>query len=99
MRTWFAQDDEIARLDHQLSELNQVNDELLEEVARLQTPEGVMQAARETLGYKQINENLQTIVDLPPLPTDLPDGWPYGPVEQMMQLAAGAPAPAQPAGG
>ena len=99
MRTWFAQDDEIARLDHQLSELRAVNDELLQEVATLQTPEGVMQAARETLGYKHVNENLQTIVDLPDLPADLPDGWPYGPVEQIMRLRAAAATPAEPAGG
>ena len=100
MRTWFAQDDQLARLDHQLSELQAVNDELLEEVATLQTPEGVMQAARETLGYRQVNENLQSIVDFPDLPADLPDGWPYGPVEQIMRLRAGAPAaPAEPAGG
>jgi cell division protein FtsB len=105
VRTWFAQDDDIARLDHQLSELQAVNDELLQEVNALQTPEGVMAAARETLGYKQINEDLQTVVDLPDLPADLPDGWPYGPVEQILRLrgvpAAPAPpaAPAQPAGG
>jgi cell division protein FtsB len=98
VRTWFAQDDELARLDHQLSELQAVNDELLQEVATLQTPDGVMQAARETLGYKLVNENLQTIVDLPDLPADLPDGWPYGPVEQIMRLRAAAATPAEPAG-
>ena len=74
VRTWFAQDHQLAQLDHQLAELQAVNDELLAEVATLQTPEGVMQAARETLGYKHVNENLQTIVDLPDLPADLP-GW------------------------
>jgi cell division protein FtsB len=99
VRTWFAQDHELAQLDHQLDELQAVNDELLAEVATLQTPEGVMQAARETLGYQLVNENLQTIVDLPDLPADLPDGWPYGAVEQIMQLRAGTTVAAQPAGG
>jgi len=99
VRTWFAQDDELARLEHQLSELQAVDDDLLQEVGALQTPEGVMQAARETLGYKQVNEELQTVLDLPGLPSDLPDGWPYGPVEQILQLRAAAAAPTQPAGG
>jgi len=100
MRTWFAQDDQIARLDHQLSELQDVNDELQQEVDTLQTPEGITQAARETLGYKASTERLQTVVDLPDLSTDLPDGWPYGPVEQIIQLrAAAAPPEAEPAGG
>jgi len=97
VRTWFAQDDQLARLDHQLNELQAVNDELLLEVATLQTPEGVMQAARETLGYRQVNENLQSIVDFPDLPADLPDGWPYGPVEQIMRLRTDAAPPSQPA--
>ncbi len=99
VRTWFAQDDELARLERQLDEVQDVNDEILQEVDTLQTPDGVMQAAREILGYKQVNENLQTVVDLPDLPTDLPDGWPYGPVEQIMNLRAAAAAAGQPAGG
>jgi cell division protein FtsL len=98
VRTWFAQDDQIARLDHQLSELQAVNDELQQEVVTLQTPEGVTQAARETLGYQQVNERQQTVVDLPDLPADLPDGWPYGPVEQIIELRRVAATP-QPGGG
>ena len=31
-------------------------------------------------------ERRQTVVDMPDLPTDLPDGWPYGAVEQMIVL-------------
>ena len=31
-------------------------------------------------------ERRQTVVNMPDLPTDLPDGWPYGPVEQMIVL-------------
>lgn len=99
VRTWFAQDDEIARLDRQLGELQAVNDELLQEVVTLQTPDGIMQAARETLGYQRGNERLQTVVDLPGLPADLPDGWPYGPAEQIIRLRGGPGGGAQPGGG
>jgi cell division protein FtsB len=98
VRTWFQQDQDLARLEAQLDELQDVNDELAQEVDLLQTPEGISQAARETLGYKQVNERQQTIVDLPDLPADLPDGWPYGAVEQIIQLRTDEAAE-QPGGG
>lgn len=98
VRTWFAQDTELARLQSQRAELDAVNDELQQEVATLQTDAGVIAAARETLGYQQANERRQTIIGLPPLPSDLPDGWPYGPAEQIIALRTAALA-AQPAGG
>lgn len=98
VRTWFQQDQDLARLEAQLDELQDVNDELLQEVDLLQTPEGISQAARETLGYKQVNERQQTIVDLPDLPSDLPDAWPYGAVEEIIELRTAAAA-AQPGGG
>ena len=98
VRTWFSQDNELARLESQRAELDAVNDELQHEVATLQTDEGIIEAARETLGYQQVNERRETIVGLPDLPSDLPDGWPYGPAEQIIALRAAA-AGAQPAGG
>ena len=39
------------------------------------------EAAREQLGYVQEGEVRKSILDLPPVPTDLPDGWPYNLVE------------------
>jgi len=90
VRTWFAQDDQIGRLDGQLAELQDVNNELQQEVDVLQTPEGIAAAARETLGFVQGGEQRQTVVGLPDLPADLPDGWPYGPVEQIINLRAAA---------
>lgn len=98
VRTWIQQDQDLARLQAQLDELEDVNDEVLQEVQLLQTPAGISQAARETLGYKQVNERQQTVVDLPDLPADLPDGWPYGAVEEIIRLRTAAAA-AEPAGG
>ena len=37
----------------------------------------------------QQGERRQTVVNLPLLPTDLPDGWPYGAVEQMILCGRG----------
>ena len=78
MRTWFAQDDELARSTTSSSELQAVNADLQQEVDALQTHDGITQAAATSSGYIQPSERRQTIVDLPDLPTDLPDGWPYG---------------------
>ena len=57
--------------------------------------EGVTEAAREQLGYVQEGEVRKSILGLPPVPTDLPDGWPYNLVEgiaSVRRTAATAPA-------
>ena len=95
VRTWFGQNERIDQLRNQLRATEDVNTDLQQEVYELQTDDGVRTAAREELGYIQLNERRQTIVDIPGVPTDLPDGWPYGPVEQIVTLRAGT----QPAGG
>ena len=101
VRTWFAQDDQLAQLDAPARPSCRRSTTSCSAGGRRAADRRTasMQAARETLGYQQVNENLQTIVDLPDLPADLPDGWPYGPVEQIMQLRAARAVPAQPAGG
>ena len=91
VRTWFGQNDELGRLESQLGELQSVNADLQREVDRLQTDAGIMEAAREELGLIQLGERRETIVNLPDLPTDLPGGWPYGPVERIIALRAEAP--------
>jgi hypothetical protein len=92
VKTWFGQNDKIDQLQAELRTNETVNGEVQQEVYELQTDDGVRAAARQELGYQQLNERRQTIVDLPDLPADLPDGWPYGPVEQIIALrTAGQP--------
>jgi hypothetical protein len=86
VRTWFEQDDQLRRLDHELSELQSVNAELQNEVDRLQTPAGVAEAAREELGLIEAGERRQTVAGWPLLPADLPDGWPYSAAEQIIAI-------------
>ncbi len=86
VRTWFGQNDEIDRLERQLDELQSINSDLQQEVDGLGTENGVTAAAREQLGLIFGGERRQTVVNTPDLPTDLPDGWPYGAVEQMIVL-------------
>jgi cell division protein FtsB len=95
VRTWVGQNDKIDELQAELRTTETVNGEVQQEVYELQTDDGIGAAAREELGYQRLNERRQTIVDLPDLPADLPDGWPYGPVEQIIALRAAG----QPSGG
>jgi hypothetical protein len=90
VRTWFEQSHKIDALDAQLEINGHVNDQVQQEVDELKTDEGVKVAAREELGYIGYNEQRETIVDLPDVPSDLPDGWPYGPVEQIIALRTAA---------
>ena len=55
-----------------------MNADLQDEVDRLLTDAGTAEAAREILDLVEPGEGRQTVVGLPELPTDLPDGWPYG---------------------
>jgi hypothetical protein len=94
VRTWFDQDNELQALEHELTEMQAVNHDLEGEVDRLQTDDGIREAAREELGHIQSGDKRQTMLDLPPLPTDLPDGWPYSQIEAVMALRVSVAAPA-----
>lgn len=86
VRTWFEQEDGLRRLDAELVELQAVNADLQREVDRLQTDAGLIEAAREELGYTEGGERRQTMLALPELPTNLPNGWPYRIVEQIIAV-------------
>jgi cell division protein FtsB len=90
VRTWFDQDHRVDALRGDLQTLQTANDQLQQEVDELQTGDGVRAAARAELGYQQFNERRQTVVGLPDLPSDLPNGWPYGAVEQILALRSAA---------
>ena len=89
VRTWFEQEHELRRLDGELAELQSVNADLQREVDRLDTDAGIKEAAREELGYIEPGERRDTMLDLPDLPTDLPNGWPYRTVEQIIAVRGG----------
>jgi cell division protein FtsB len=93
VRTWFDQDSELQALEHELTELQTVNHDLQNEVDRLQTDEGIREATRDELGHVQAGDNRQTILELPPLPGDLPDGWPYSQVIAILAVRAAIDTP------
>ena len=88
-RTLFEQDERIAERTEQVDELEAVVADLRSEVERLNTEDGIREAAREELGYVETGEIRESILGYPDLPTDLPDGWPYSVVNEITALRRG----------
>lgn len=91
VRTYFDQDTQIQQRDDQLAEITAVVDDLRSEVERLQTADGVREAARAELGYVEAGERRETVLDPTGVPTDLPEGWPYDLVENIVDLRRNPP--------
>jgi cell division protein FtsB len=94
MGTWIDQGDELDRRQAELDELQRVNGQLAGEVERLGTEDGIREAAREEIGFVEEGDQRSTILPLPPVPRDLPDGWPYNVVTQIFAARTAGPAPA-----
>lgn len=77
VQTYFGQNERIDQRTDQLTQLEAVVSDLRSEVERLRTDDGVREAARVELGYVDVDERRETILELPDVPTQLPDGWPY----------------------
>jgi cell division protein FtsB len=90
--TWREQSVDLEQREAQLSELRRVNGELDSETGRLETEDGIREAAREDYGFVEPGEERSSILPLPPLPTDLPDGWPYNVVTEIANAKAAGPA-------
>jgi len=91
LQTYLGQGDEIDRLTEQVERLEEVNADLAAEVDRLRTDEGIIEAARSELGYVIDGERRETLLGLPDLPEDLPSGWPYGPVGDILSVRLATP--------
>jgi cell division protein FtsB len=93
VQTWMDQDDDLVRRQAELDELRRVNGQLAGEVDRLQTDDGIREAAREEIGFVERGDRRSTVLPLPPLPRDLPAGWPYNVVTGMFEARTAGPAP------
>ena len=89
--TWREQDVDLEQRQAQLDELQRVNNELEAETLRLETADGIREAAREDYGFVERGEERLTVLPLPPLPTDLPDGWPYNVVTEILDARTAGP--------
>ncbi|HSJ91929.1 MAG TPA: septum formation initiator family protein [Ilumatobacter sp.] len=93
VRTYFDQDTQVGQREAQLAEITAVVEDLRSEVARLQTDDGVREAARAELGFVEPGERRETVLDPTGVPTDLPEGWPYDLVENIVELRTSPPPP------
>jgi cell division protein FtsB len=91
--TWRDQGDDLTQRQEQLDALVNVNGQLAAEVDRLQTDAGVLEAAREEIGYVMTGEERRSVLPAPPLPSDLPAGWPYNIVTEIFAARTAGPAP------
>jgi cell division protein FtsB len=91
VRTYFDQDVQREQREDQLAEITAVVDDLRSEVARLETDDGIREAARAELGFVEAGERRETVLDPTGVPTDLPEGWPYDLVENIVDLRRSTP--------
>jgi cell division protein FtsB len=93
VQTWMGQDDDLVRREAELDELQRVNGQLAGEVDRLQTDDGIREAAREEIGFVDEGDRRSTVLPLPPLPRELPAGWPYNVTSGILAARTAGPAP------
>lgn len=86
VKAWLRQQDDIERKQAELTALQAANSELEDEVAKLQTPAGIEEAAREEIGYVKRGEIRLTVLPAPQAPLTMPDGWPYDAVARIVQV-------------
>ncbi len=86
LKSWFRQRDDLTERRRELAVLDAANAQLTAEVNYLQTPDGIMEAARAEIGYGNVGERRLTIVPAPDAPITLPAGWPYDGVTQIVAV-------------
>lgn len=94
VQTWMDQDDDLTQREAELEALQRVNGQLASEVDRLQTDDGIREAAREEIGFVEDGDRRSTILPLPLLPRELPAGWPYNVVTGIFAARTAALEPA-----
>lgn len=86
VQSWLRLSGDIERRARELAALERANAILGDEVERLQTPEGIEEAAREEIGYVQRGEIRLTVLPFPDAPATLPSGWPFDAASQIIAL-------------
>ena len=86
IRSWFKQRDQLSARSTELATLDAANNQLQTEVDRLQTVDGVKDAAREMIDYVDKGEQRITVLPAGLAPTTLPAGWPYDLVTKILAI-------------
>lgn len=91
VKAWMNQRADLAERQAELAALQEATAQLEADIARLQTPEGIEDAARDELGYVELGERRIAVVDVPNGSVTLPPGWPYSLVQQIVAVRAMPP--------
>lgn len=86
VKSWMKQRDELAVRTSELQTLNAANNQLQSEVDRLQTDDGIREAARTEIDYVPEGEKRVTVLPLPAASTALPSGWPYNLITSILSI-------------
>ncbi|MCU1366092.1 MAG: hypothetical protein JWL72_1747 [Ilumatobacteraceae bacterium] len=86
VKSWMRQRDDLNVRTAELQTLDQANTQLQTEVDRLQTDEGVREAARTEIDYVPDGAQRTTALPTPAASTALPAGWPYNLVSAIIAI-------------
>ncbi|MDP9465063.1 MAG: septum formation initiator family protein [Actinomycetota bacterium] len=96
VKSWLQQRDDLARKQNELAVLSNANAQLAADVNRLQTPDGIKEAARQEVGYIGLGEQRISVLSTPNAPLTLPTGWPYDAIAQIVTVRSALAAAAAP---
>jgi cell division protein FtsB len=85
-KSWIGQRTEAAGRQTELDTLRQASDQIQKEIDWLNTPEGIEAAARSELGFVMAGEKRKVLVGTASAPVELPSGWPYDLVTQIVSV-------------
>jgi len=99
IRDYLAQRSSIKTTDREFAALEDANEQLQNDIQRLQTSTGVREAARQELGYLLPGEKRLALLESPAISTVLPESWPFNVVTSILAVRSneaaqrGAPRP------
>ncbi len=88
VKSWMQQRDDLAKKQNELAVLNNANAQLAADVSRLNTPEGIKEAARQEVGLVGFGEQRISVLTTPSAPLTLPAGWPFDAISQIVAVRA-----------
>ena len=94
VKSWFQQREDLATKQSELAVLNNANAQLAADVSRLNTPDGIKEAARQEVGMVGFGEQRISVLTTPNAPLTLPSGWPYDAISQIVAVRAASAAAA-----
>lgn len=88
VKSWLKQRHDLGVRTSELATLNAANNQLQSEVDRLQTDDGIRDAARTEINYVPDGEKRVTVLPVPAASTALPSGWPYSLISSILAIRA-----------